>query len=244
MSGVLSYLPAHAIPVRRRRDADRRVSAGGAEGLRHPPLGPEPEPLRPAGALLRYLGSMDQRLYLKFVQMHVAQRSIGPSTVRGAGRGGTAEAARTYLASLNLMDFSGRGMSRFEHALDMHTERLRAGLPRSARHWGLARKCLNIFLRDATEHHVLRIRFNLAQVESRLEIPLDRHTATELRARDTAGLLPRWRTIKHLTPEDNSRYQALASKEAARAGTTRVFLDAMFWRGSAHDLGRPSSRDG
>ena len=68
--------------------------------------------------------------------------------MRGAGNTGVVTAARTHLGRLDLRPFGTRDDDRFRVALNSATTRLRAALPEEARCWGLARKGLNIFLRD------------------------------------------------------------------------------------------------
>jgi len=89
----------------------------------------------------------------------------------------------------------------FERLLDQETLTFKRRLPAGARHWGTARKALDVFLRDAAYNHYLREYFGLGPVEAWLEIPLDQDTAAGLR-RDAPGSgLPRWPGVRHLTPE-------------------------------------------
>ena len=59
-------------------------------------------------------------------------------------------------------------------------------------------------------------------------MPLDSLTGTELyRASD--GTLPRWKTVRGLTPELSASYQEVASAEARKRDMARIHLDAVWW---------------
>ena len=92
--------------------------------------------------------------------------------------------------------------------------------------WGVARKCLNLFCR--TLHNVyLRTEYGLADFEPYLEVPLIlRWSRTE----EEDPALPS-KTVKGLTPDDSSKFQAAAQRIADREGTYRVHLDIVYWRG-------------
>ncbi|MBV8356760.1 MAG: hypothetical protein JO189_02325 [Deltaproteobacteria bacterium] len=55
--------------------------------------------------------------------------------------------------------------------------------------WGTARKCLNIFLRDATYNYYMRNRYGLEVIEPLLEVPLDNNVEKGIR-RDMRRLKP------------------------------------------------------
>lgn len=114
-------------------------------------------------------------------------------------------------------------------ALDSATERLVAAFPPAARHWGLARKVLNIFLRDCLYTTYLSDAFNLRRLENFLELPLDSITAKELRRIAGPKALPSWPGVIHVTPELSAAYQDVATKEGARRGLARVHLDSVWW---------------
>src|SRR4051794_29968500 len=82
------------------------------------------------------------------IQSRAARIAVSPSTVRGKGSKGTVSAARRYLRKMKLGDFQVRTQAAFLAALDGHTEALQQKLPKPVRRWGLARKVMNIFLRD------------------------------------------------------------------------------------------------
>lgn len=199
--------------------ARRRTGAGSIAGWRARALN---------GIVVRMLTSAD---VLRSLQKNLAHRSIGPSTVRGRGRSGVAERARSFLASLRLGRFAAKSESAFRRELDLQTEALRRALPRGAQSFGLARKCLNIFLRDCVDHHRTREHHRLARIEPWLEVPLDGLVAAAIARQPEGSILPRWRTIQSLTPETSALYQRAAAAHARTRGVTRIFLDVLFWHG-------------
>ena len=106
-------------------------------------------------------------------------------------------------------------------------------LPRKAKHWGLARKLLNIFLRKAAYDRYLSHSFGLRRVERWMEVPLDSHVGKQLRERREGGHLPRWKTVIGLTPEESAAFQEVATAVAKRKGVSRVDLDVYLWRNPA-----------
>lgn len=101
-------------------------------------------------------------------------------------------------------------------------------LPRAARSWGLARKVLNIYLRDCYYNAYLRRAFGRRVRETWFEVPLDRVVADGLRAHCDMSQ-PRWPGVKRLTAEESEQYQAAAAWLCARWGVTRVHLDTYLW---------------
>jgi hypothetical protein len=101
-------------------------------------------------------------------------------------------------------------------------------MPAEARHWGVARKAVNLFLRDCFYNIYLRRRFNLEAPEAEYEIPLDRIVAEGLGLR-LNGEVPRWRGVGHLSPEVSRLYQTAAKKLAQSMGISRVHLDIYLW---------------
>src|ERR1700730_15793669 len=135
--------------------------------------------------------------FVDAIQRRVAVVAIGASTVRGLKVKGVVKAARDYLSTVNMKCFAtGRGKS-FRAELDKATKELRANCPKGARSWGVARKCLNIFLRDAFYNFYLREHFRLNLSEKFYEVPLDSIVANALRM--NPGGLPQWPGVKHLT---------------------------------------------
>lgn len=163
----------------------------------------------------------------RVVQAHIARVAITPSAARGQGASGVVHAARVHLAQLDLSRFCRGG--EFPQLLDEETEALISVLPRAAQSWGLARKLVNIFLRDASYTVHLREPYRLSTVEALLEVPLDSITATELKRTQPPGALPAWVSVKGLSPEASDRFQAAAQSVARSEGIARVHLDALWW---------------
>lgn len=167
--------------------------------------------------------------FIESMQRRVATIAIGPSTVRGQGSDGVVSAARAFLETLNLAKFATDRPDRYRAALDRATTALQAQLPGPAASFGLARKCLNIFLRDALYNHYLRAAFGLEVAEPLLELPLDSFVAKNLHE-TSPNDCPRWTTIRGLSEADSDLYQRVASRVAARQGMMRVHLDLYLWR--------------
>ena len=166
--------------------------------------------------------------FLLAVQSRVARIAVGPSTVRGRGNAGTVAAARQFLRQVDLTEFGVRPEA-FRRALDRETQALRAVLPRGARRWGIARKLLNIFLRDCLYTTYLASAYNLVRAEAALEVPLDSITAQSLKRLGARGALPRWPGVKYVDVAISARFQEAARVEATRARVARVHLDAVWW---------------
>lgn len=158
----------------------------------------------------------------------VARGAIGASTVRSQGAPGVAVAARNFLADIQLSKFSTDESKKFYRVLNQETERLAMSLPRAARSWGLARKCLNIFLREAFYNAFLQSQYHLTAAEKLYELPLDGIVAKALRYR-APGELPRWPGVRYLESDTSIKYQAVAERLAADEGVVRVHLDAIYW---------------
>lgn len=158
--------------------------------------------------------------FLQAIQSRVARISTGASATRGRGNVGASASARRLLVKLPLRDFGTRSALKFQQALDFHTRRLQRALPAKARHWGLARKLLNIFLRDSLYTSYLRDAYGLDRAEAHFEIPLDSITAAHLRAEAGRGVLPRWPGVRHITPaaSDALSGQGIRSRRRAPYG--------------------------
>jgi hypothetical protein len=165
---------------------------------------------------------------LRAIQHYCARAAIGSSSMRGAGSVGVVLAARTFLGAMPLRPFGSSKRSEFKSRLDEATESLKRALPKKAQKWGLARKGLNIFMRNCLYTSYLREEYQLGRAEAFFEIPLDSITGTRL-VKQAEGLLPAWKTVRGLTTETSAEYQAIAAKLAASAGVARVHLDAMWW---------------
>ena len=162
------------------------------------------------------------------IRSRIARVAVGTSTVRGTPRG-TAEAARRFLRQLRLPSFWARNRAEFIQALDRETCRLQAALPPLGRRWGVARKLLNIFLRDCVYSAHLRSAHSLGQIEPFCEVPLDAITARELRASDEGAALPAWPGVGGLTPEVSAQYQSVATRVARARRVRPLHLDVFWW---------------
>lgn len=170
---------------------------------------------------------MKKSRFLKMVQHRAARVAITASATRGQSVAGVVRCARDFLISLPLARFGTREERRFARQLDTATSRLRACLPRGAASWGLARKLLNIFLRDSFYTSYLAKEHGLAAAEYLLEIPLDSITAK--RIRQIKLNLPPWPGVKYLDQDTSAVYQAAAQVIARKHQVARVHLDAYWW---------------
>ena len=168
--------------------------------------------------------------FIAAMQRRTASIAVGASTVRGIAPAGTVARARAHLADLDLTIFHQPTERRFRAVLDRETLKLQHTLPRGGRYWGLARKLLNIFLRDAFYNKYLAQQYTLNSVESWLEVPLDSHVGNRLRSECPDYALPRWKTIKALTPELSAEFQSAARVIAPDREIAPVHLDLYFWR--------------
>jgi hypothetical protein len=167
------------------------------------------------------------KAFLKAVQQRTARVAISASACRGGGSAGVVQAARDATADLDLGRFATRDRAAFARALDAATKKLLRALPRRARAWGLARKLLNIFLRDSLYTGYLRDAHGLQRAERFFEIPLDSITAARLH--DLAPKLPRWAGVRCLDPSTSAEYQSVALLAARKKDLARVHLDAFWW---------------
>ena len=166
---------------------------------------------------------------LAAVQTRCARVAVGPSTARGQRAPGLINAARLHLAALDLRQFGTSRSALFRTRLDRATKRLARALPPRGRSWGVARKLLNIFLRDALYTSYLREAFRLDRAEHLLELPLDSITSRHLQSDLGRNRLPRWRGVKYLSPSASAELQAAAAAVASSRGIARVHLDAFWW---------------
>ena len=167
--------------------------------------------------------------FLHIIQSRAARIAVGPSAVRGRGHSGVSKAARSHLKTVDLSRFATKKEEDFRGALDAATEELRRALPKGTQKWGLARKVLNIFLRDCAYTIYLSEAYDLLLAEEFFEIPLDSITARELKRASGHGRLPRWPGVKHVTPQLSSEFQVAALSEAKKQGVARLHLDALWW---------------
>lgn len=162
------------------------------------------------------------------IQSRAARIAVGASAARGRGNGGVVDASRQFFSLLDLSQFGGAPAD-FDTMLDGATNDLLATLPSTARHWGLARKLLNIFLRDCLYTTHLESAYRLGASERLFELPLDSITAKALKRATGRGRLPQWPGLKHLAPHMSHTFQHAAEYSAVSRAIARVHLDAVWW---------------
>ncbi len=164
--------------------------------------------------------------FLRIVQHRAARVAITASATRGQGAGVVAS-ARDYFGRLMLANFGISDERAFARQLDAATRQLMECLPKHAANWGLARKLLNIFLRDCLYTSYLAKAHRLAKAEKLLEIPLD--SITSKRIHEAMPLLPKWPGVKYLDHATSDAYQTAALAVAKQHGVARAHLDAYWW---------------
>jgi len=177
---------------------------------------------------------------IELLQYRTAEGAIGPSALRNQGKSGVLAAARRFLRAIDLFRFSVNTECEFKSILDEHTNDLMVTFPKGARHWGTARKALNLYLRDVLYNRYLSRHFGFRKVEKWLEVPLDSYVAKAIRKGFGIKDLPPWKGIKYLTPESSQAYQEAARRLASKGGFARVHLDVLFWRGVGQDRELPN----
>jgi len=171
---------------------------------------------------------MRPKTFIPTVQHKVAVTAVGPSALRGQGKG-VLRASQQFLAALSLARIPKSSEARFRNWLDRQTEALLSGLPINGRPWGAARKAINLFLRDVLYNQYLHRQFSFGKVERWLEVPLDSAVAQGLKNEAGRGALPRWPGLKHLESDVSAEFQEFASAHAHTHGIERVHLDMYFW---------------
>lgn len=172
---------------------------------------------------------------IHLARAHQSRISIAQSTVRSQGKG-TRDVVRGFLArSLDLDALRAATEADYLKRLDRATTRLQRALRRArcGASWGLARKVLNIYIRDCVNSRLLCRHYKLASIERFLEVPLDSLVGKGLRAvADEHGHippLPKWKTIRGLTRDESDQFQAFARLHARKLGIRRVQLDYFLW---------------
>ena len=171
---------------------------------------------------------MKPKDFINTLQRKVALTAVGPSALRGQGKG-VLHAAQDFLADISLARVPKSSVKRFQLWLDRQTELLLDIFPIKNRPWGAARKAINLFLRDALYNQYLSEQFKLQSIESWLEVPLDSAVAKGLKLQGNRGELPQWPGLKNLEPDISEGFQVFASKQASLKGIARVHLDMYLW---------------
>jgi hypothetical protein len=172
--------------------------------------------------------------YAAAMQRKLANMSATASSMRKQAPAGTIQNTIAFLSALDLEALRPmRTGSEFKSWLGAQTDELITNVFRNG-NFGGARKVLNIFLKEL-HHNGPLAAYLPAAVRPHLEVPLDKHVAVGLakdwRALDgTSGTLPRWDTIKALTPQIHEDFQRAAQQVAASTGICRADLDLKYWR--------------
>ena len=159
--------------------------------------------------------------FISQMQKKVAVSAVAPSVVHGQPKG-TIVVARRFLMNLRLRTIPTSSAKSFCKWLDRKTDEM--GIP-----WGVARKCLNLFLRDVFYNRYLHREYGLRALESMLEVPLDSVVGRFLIDRQNGTKLGPWRTLKRLNAETSRAFQEVASEIANTQGIARVHLDIFAW---------------
>jgi hypothetical protein len=168
-------------------------------------------------------------LHKRFTTAGITQSAVRLGKAR-KGVTGMRSTAREFCSSLKLNRLPEP--TSYAVTLDEWTHELKGKFPKEGRCWGVARKCLNIFMRDASYNvHLCGMYPRLKLLEHVLEVPLDSYTANRLL--DEKGAtnfgLRRWDAIIRLTPEENDKFQQWALIVAERKSIFRVHLDLLYF---------------
>jgi hypothetical protein len=184
---------------------------------------------------------MNHTEFLRLVQYRVANVAIGPSTLRNQGASGVNNAARGFLASLDLGELSSIVPADYPKLLARWTDALVEQLPTGARKWGTARKAINVFMVEVFLNRFLAEEYDLDRFGDVLETPLDSEANKEMKRLGGQRRLPGWYGIVRLTPADSEKFQSYASFLAAKHELRRATLDLILWR---HFEASPSAPPG
>lgn len=172
---------------------------------------------------------MKTATFLRIIQNHTARVAITASATRKQGKG-VRQTAYEFMAELPLRPFGTGNPHLFAARLNSVTLRLLSRLPRRCRkRWGLARKLINIFLRDALYTTYLAKAYRLHRAAAFYEVPLDSIVAKKLRALCRDDHLNRWKSLRSLERSASRQYQRAAATLATKHGINRVDLDAWLW---------------
>jgi len=172
---------------------------------------------------------MERKIFIRAMQCYVAKIAITGSTLRNQGAEGVVAKARDFVSKLDLGILQEMAPEDYAEQLDRWTEVLRKALPRGAQNWGAARKAINVFMVQAFLNKHLVREYGLRRFGQVLETPLDALATQELRRLAGRGQLPRWDSIKSLTPACSQCYQDSALGLATEQGIPRACLDMMLW---------------
>lgn len=175
--------------------------------------------------------------FLKLIQRRLSEISIGSSALRNQGAKGIIRLTRDFCYNqIKLDDFKEQILDKtFSKYIDKLTTQLVNEYPIEGKSWGAARKGLNLFFRELVYNHYVHKYLNLPSNRTeeinflnQLEVPLDNFVAKGLK--NEFDELPKWNSIKNLTPVDSRVYQKRALDLASKMGFARIDVDLEFWR--------------
>jgi hypothetical protein len=169
---------------------------------------------------------MNEAEFIKTMQEKVAVSAVGPSALRGQGKG-VLYATQSVLRHIDLSVMLMGKQDDFYNWLDQQTKVILNAMPVDNNPWGAARKALNLFLRDTLYNRYLCEKYLINKVEKWLEIPLYSAVAKGLKYNDTN--LPQWPRLKYLRKDISDKFQVVASRLAVEKEIARVHLDMIFW---------------
>jgi len=176
---------------------------------------------------------MSNKEFLSAVQKFTGIQAVSVSTVRGLPEGSLGK-IHAYLGRLRLGRLAGMNGTDYARWLDARTVHLQKKLGGRPKQWGVARKAMNLFMRQCLYNTYLSKKFRLARFQKQMEIPLDSRVAHGLGkdARKRKLKLPPWRGLIGLDEdgETSRKFQDYAKDLAPRKGLpARVFLDNYLW---------------
>ncbi len=158
-----------------------------------------------------------KKRFISQMQKKVAVSAVGASAVRGQPKG-TIKVVRSFLTTkLKLHTIPTHSTEKFGRWLDRKTDQM--GIP-----WGVARKCLNLFLRDVLYNRYLHNEYGLHALEQMLEVPLDGVVGRFLIRKQNGRRLKSWPTLKRLKAEESRTFQEVATEITEAEGIARVHL--------------------
>ena len=172
---------------------------------------------------------MNQDELCQAMKVYLARVAPAGPALRNQGAKGMAKAARKFLRKVNLGRIPAGKQADFARWLNAKTAELRRAFPEGGRHWGAARKVMNLFLRHACYNVFVREKHRLHKLERWLEVPLDGIVAKKLKDEDACGVLPTWPGLKGLDKNVSNEYQHFAESFAKQKGIARVHLDPLLW---------------
>ncbi len=181
---------------------------------------------------------MTESNFLDSIHRRLLIISVGASALRNQGAPGIIKVARDYFYNIDIDKFINsldeEGI--FIEFLNYHTDTLLSYFPENCTSWGAARKGLNLFLREVVYNKFFsdyyRLPTNLDDFNEKikfLEVPLDKDVATGI-YNEKEIILPKWISIKTVTPNISEQYQSAAEILAKKENIAKLNLDLKYWR--------------